>query len=140
MLHNLSPLHLSRCLPLTPTTRPPLPSSSLLHSLPLTCLVSPSLVHSHPLFLRSPPSLLFFPPPSVSALPSSSHPQPLRCPPPLPGGVVARYRDGPGNPLRHNYEGTLRDLLQFFKPRQPKKLYYQQVHLIFLCSVFMFFK
>ncbi|EHB12187.1 Ubiquitin carboxyl-terminal hydrolase 7 [Heterocephalus glaber] len=36
------------------------------------------------------------------------------------------YRDGPGNPLRHNYEGTLRDLLQFFKPRQPKKLYYQQ--------------
>ncbi|CAI9547745.1 unnamed protein product, partial [Staurois parvus] len=38
------------------------------------------------------------------------------------------YRDGPGNPLRHNYEGTLRDLLQFFKPRQPKKLYYQQVH------------
>lgn len=37
------------------------------------------------------------------------------------------YRDGPGNPLRHNYEGTLRDLLQFFKPRQPKKLYYQQV-------------
>lgn len=41
--------------------------------------------------------------------------------------LVARYRDGPGNPLRHNYEGTLRDLLQFFKPRQPKKLYYQQV-------------
>lgn len=37
------------------------------------------------------------------------------------------YRDGPDNPLRHNYEGTLRDLLQFFKPRQPKKLYYQQV-------------
>ncbi|RXM32454.1 Ubiquitin carboxyl-terminal hydrolase 7, partial [Acipenser ruthenus] len=35
--------------------------------------------------------------------------------------------DGPGNPLRHNYEGTLRDLLQFFKPRQPKKLYYQQL-------------
>lgn len=61
MLHNLSPLHLSRCLPLTPTTRPPYrhpPSSTL----PLTCLVSPSLVHSHPLFLRSPPSLLFFPP------------------------------------------------------------------------------
>ncbi|XP_077591421.1 ubiquitin carboxyl-terminal hydrolase 7 isoform X2 [Stigmatopora nigra] len=35
--------------------------------------------------------------------------------------------DGPGNPLRHNYEGTLRELLQFFKPRQPKKLYYQQL-------------
>lgn len=41
--------------------------------------------------------------------------------------MLGRYRDGPGNPLRHNYEGTLRDLLQFFKPRQPKKLYYQQV-------------
>lgn len=40
---------------------------------------------------------------------------------------LCSYRDGPGNPLRHNYEGTLRDLLQFFKPRQPKKLYYQQV-------------
>uniref|UniRef100_UPI00358F4AED ubiquitin carboxyl-terminal hydrolase 7 isoform X3 n=1 Tax=Myxine glutinosa TaxID=7769 RepID=UPI00358F4AED len=37
------------------------------------------------------------------------------------------YRDGPGNPLRHTYEGTLRDLLQGFKPRQPKKLYYQQL-------------
>ncbi|XP_067426504.1 ubiquitin carboxyl-terminal hydrolase 7-like isoform X2 [Thunnus thynnus] len=34
--------------------------------------------------------------------------------------------DSPGNPIRHNYEGTLRDLLQFFKPWQPKKLYYQQ--------------
>ncbi|KAF4791957.1 Ubiquitin carboxyl-terminal hydrolase 7 [Turdus rufiventris] len=41
--------------------------------------------------------------------------------------VFQNYRDGPGNPLRHNYEGTLRDLLQFFKPRQPKKLYYQQL-------------
>ena len=37
------------------------------------------------------------------------------------------YRDDPGNPLRHNYEGSLRDLLQFFKARQPKKLYYQQL-------------
>ena len=61
-------------------------------------------------------------------------PDPRAPPPPPPGpspnllgGVVGRYRDGPGNPLRHNYEGTLWDLLQFFKPRQPKKLYYQQV-------------
>ncbi|KAL0607525.1 Ubiquitin carboxyl-terminal hydrolase 7 [Plecturocebus cupreus] len=30
-------------------------------------------------------------------------------------------------PLRHNYESTLRDLPQFFKARQPKKLYYQQL-------------
>ncbi|KAL4823309.1 hypothetical protein H8958_022774 [Nasalis larvatus] len=37
------------------------------------------------------------------------------------------YRDGPDNLLRHNYEGTLRELLQFFKPRQPKKLYYQHL-------------
>lgn len=37
------------------------------------------------------------------------------------------YRDGPGNPLRCNYEGTLRDLLVYFKPRQPKKLYYQRL-------------
>lgn len=48
--------------------------------------------------------------------------------------VPDRYRDGPGNPLRHNYEGTLRDLLQFFKPRQPKKLYYQQVR---RCTIFI---
>ena len=54
-------------------------------------------------------------------------PSPTSSLPNLLGGVVGRYRDGPGNPLRHNYEGTLRDLLQFFKPRQPKKLYYQQV-------------
>ena len=54
---------------------------------------------------------------------------------------MARYRDGPGNPLRHNYEGTLRDLLQFFKPRQPKKLYYQQVNQasasLRLCTAFI---
>ncbi|XP_065302370.2 ubiquitin carboxyl-terminal hydrolase 7 isoform X9 [Dermacentor albipictus] len=37
------------------------------------------------------------------------------------------YREGPGNPLRCTYEGTLKDLLVFFKPRQPKKIYYQQL-------------
>lgn len=99
---------------------------------PHLCLLfsftSPSLAPS-PSFFLSPVCLLtvllpFVFPSSPSAVylsfPSSSSP--------LPCGVVARYRDGPGNPLRHNYEGTLRDLLQFFKPRQPKKLYYQQVH------------
>lgn len=35
------------------------------------------------------------------------------------------YRDAPGNPLRCTYEGTLRDLLLYYKPRGPKKLYYQ---------------
>jgi ubiquitin carboxyl-terminal hydrolase 7 len=37
------------------------------------------------------------------------------------------YREGPGNPIRCTYEGTLKDLLVYFKPRQPKKLYYQQL-------------
>lgn len=37
------------------------------------------------------------------------------------------YRDGPGIPLRCTYEGTLKDLLVYFKPRQPKKIYYQQL-------------
>ncbi|XP_064631404.1 ubiquitin carboxyl-terminal hydrolase 7-like isoform X2 [Lineus longissimus] len=37
------------------------------------------------------------------------------------------YRDGPGNPIRCSYEGTLKDLLTFCKPRQPKKIYYQQL-------------
>lgn len=36
-----------------------------------------------------------------------------------------RYRDAPGNALRCTYEGTLRDLLIYYKPRGPKKLYYQ---------------
>ena len=41
--------------------------------------------------------------------------------------VFLRYRDGPGNPIRCTFEGTLKDLLVYFKPRQPKRLYYQQV-------------
>lgn len=40
---------------------------------------------------------------------------------------VQSYREGPGNPLRCTYEGTLKDLLVYFKPRQPKKIYYQQL-------------
>lgn len=87
---------------------------------PLIRLVSTPPTFTRSFSLVSAPSLLTPPP-------AHCHTRPSRCPPPLPGGVVARYRDGPGNPLRHNYEGTLRDLLQFFKPRQPKKLYYQQV-------------
>ena len=39
--------------------------------------------------------------------------------------LVCRYRDAPGNALRCTYEGTLRDLLIYYKPRGPKKLYYQ---------------
>lgn len=138
MLRNLSPPHLSLLF-----------SSYSSHS---GSLLSSPLSFSYTLFFRcTSPNVLVFPscssasssclfsftfcfllhlfyfcPPSVVHTPLSFFP-PLCCPPPMPGGVVARYRDGPGNPLRHNYEGTLRDLLQFFKPRQPKKLYYQQV-------------
>ncbi|KXJ26613.1 Ubiquitin carboxyl-terminal hydrolase 7 [Exaiptasia diaphana] len=38
---------------------------------------------------------------------------------------VQIYRDAPGNPLPCTYDGTLRDLLIYYKPRGPKKLYYQ---------------
>ncbi|XP_037093906.1 ubiquitin carboxyl-terminal hydrolase 7-like isoform X1 [Pollicipes pollicipes] len=37
------------------------------------------------------------------------------------------YREGPGNALRCTYEGTLKDLLVGYKPRQPKRIYYQQL-------------
>ena len=37
------------------------------------------------------------------------------------------YREGPGNAIRCTYEGTLKDLFIYFKPKQPKKIYYQQL-------------
>lgn len=37
------------------------------------------------------------------------------------------YREGPGGPLRCNFDGTLKDILLYFKPRQPKKIYFQHV-------------
>jgi len=37
------------------------------------------------------------------------------------------YRDGPGHPLRCNYEGTLKDLLVYFRPKQVKRIYYQRL-------------
>lgn len=40
---------------------------------------------------------------------------------------IYSYREGPGNPIRCTYEGNLKDLLLYAKPRQPRKLYYQQV-------------
>lgn len=39
------------------------------------------------------------------------------------------YREGPGNPIRCTYEGNLKDLLLYAKPRQPRKLYYQQLNI-----------
>jgi len=38
------------------------------------------------------------------------------------------YREGPSGPIKCTYDGTLKDLLVLYKPRQPKKLYYQQVY------------
>ncbi|XP_074647259.1 ubiquitin carboxyl-terminal hydrolase 7-like isoform X2 [Tubulanus polymorphus] len=37
------------------------------------------------------------------------------------------YREGPGHAIKCSYEGTLKDLVTYFKPRQPKKIYYQQL-------------
>lgn len=37
------------------------------------------------------------------------------------------YKDGPGHPLRCTFEGTLKDLLVFSKPKVPKKIFYQQL-------------
>ncbi|CAG9767409.1 unnamed protein product [Ceutorhynchus assimilis] len=37
------------------------------------------------------------------------------------------YKDSPGHPLRCTFEGTLKDLLVFSKPKCPKKIFYQQL-------------
>ncbi|KAJ8318152.1 hypothetical protein KUTeg_003243 [Tegillarca granosa] len=39
------------------------------------------------------------------------------------------YREGPGNAIRCTYEGNLKDLLLYAKPKQPRKLYYQQLNI-----------
>lgn len=39
------------------------------------------------------------------------------------------YRDGPGNAIRCTFEGVLKELLLYAKPRQPRKLYYQQLNI-----------
>ncbi|KAK3090560.1 hypothetical protein FSP39_012693 [Pinctada imbricata] len=39
------------------------------------------------------------------------------------------YRDGPGNAIRCTFEGNLKDLLLYSKPKQPRKLYYQQLNI-----------
>lgn len=35
------------------------------------------------------------------------------------------YKDTPGLPLRYSYDGILKDLLVYCKPKCPKKLFYQ---------------
>lgn len=37
------------------------------------------------------------------------------------------YRDVPGHALRCTFEGTLRDLLVYFRPKQPRKIFYQKL-------------
>jgi len=39
------------------------------------------------------------------------------------------YRDGPGQPLRYNFEGTLKDIIQFVRPKQVRRVYYQQLQI-----------
>ncbi|KDR24281.1 ubiquitin carboxyl-terminal hydrolase 7 [Zootermopsis nevadensis] len=37
------------------------------------------------------------------------------------------YKDSPGHPLRCTFEGTLKELLVYSKPKTPKKIFYQQL-------------
>ncbi|XP_076275619.1 ubiquitin-specific protease 7 isoform X5 [Rhynchophorus ferrugineus] len=37
------------------------------------------------------------------------------------------YKDSPGHPLRCTFDGTLKDLLVYSKPKVPKKIFYQQL-------------
>lgn len=37
------------------------------------------------------------------------------------------YREGPGNPLRCNFDGSLKDILVTIKQKIPKKIYYQHL-------------
>jgi len=39
------------------------------------------------------------------------------------------YRDGPGQPLRCNFEGTLKDIIQFVRPKQVRRVYYQHLQI-----------
>ena len=45
----------------------------------------------------------------------------------LKNRLCCSYKEGPGNPIRCTFEGYLKDLLVTFKPRQPRKVYYQHV-------------
>jgi len=40
---------------------------------------------------------------------------------------VDSYRDFPGNPIKCTFDGQLKDLFQGYKPKQQRKMYYQQV-------------
>ena len=40
---------------------------------------------------------------------------------------TANYREAPGAPLRCTYDGNLKDIFMYFKPRHPKKMFYQKL-------------
>jgi ubiquitin carboxyl-terminal hydrolase 7 len=40
---------------------------------------------------------------------------------------VNSYKDTPGHALRCTFEGTLKELLVYSKPKTPKKIFYQQL-------------
>jgi len=39
------------------------------------------------------------------------------------------YRDGPGQPLKCNFEGSLKDIIQFIRPKQMRPVYYQRLQI-----------
>jgi len=41
--------------------------------------------------------------------------------------TVGSYRDSPGTAIKCTFEGQLKDLFQGYKPKQQRKMYYQQV-------------
>lgn len=42
---------------------------------------------------------------------------------------VCSYKDLPGNPLSCSYDGNLKDLLAYNKPKSSKKLFYQKIQM-----------
>ena len=40
---------------------------------------------------------------------------------------VSNYREQPGAALKCTYDGTLKELFMYFKPRHPKKMFYQRL-------------
>lgn len=40
---------------------------------------------------------------------------------------ISSYKDVPGHPLRCSYDGSLKDLLVYNKPKGAKKIFYQQL-------------
>jgi len=41
--------------------------------------------------------------------------------------LIGSYRDSPGNAIKCTFDGQLKDIFQGYKPKQQRKMYYQQV-------------